>query len=174
MAKERSSSTIPEEPSRGRVARARMGRRLGIGVLGLFLALGAINVFGVRSDRVSASGGGYELTVTYAAMSRPGLATPWNVEVRRRGGFEGPITIATTLDYLNMFDENGLDPDPSSSTATDELVIWEFEPPDGDTLGITFDARLEPAVQSGRSGETSVLVDGEAVVRVGYTTRVMP
>jgi hypothetical protein len=151
-----------------------MARRLGIGVLGVFLALGALNTFGVRSDHVSASGGGYELTVTFAAVSRPGLATPWNVEVRHPGGFDGPITIATTLDYLNMFDENGLDPDPSSSTATEEVVIWEFEPPDGDTLGISFDARLEPAVQSGRSGKTAVLVDGEAVVRVGYTTRVMP
>lgn len=167
-------STIPDPPSRERVARARMGRRLGIGLLGLFLILGAINVFGVRSDAVSASGGGYELTVTYATMSRPGLATPWDVQVRHRGGFDGPITIATTGHYLNMFDENGLDPDPSSSTATEELIVWEFEPPDGDTLTISFDARLEPAVQAGRSGETSVLVDGRSVVRVGYTTRVMP
>jgi hypothetical protein len=151
-----------------------MVRRVGIGVLALFLGLGAINVFGVRSDRVSASGGGFDLTVTYAAMSRPGLATPWEVEVRNQGGFDGPVTIATTGEYLDMFDENGLDPDPSSSTATADLVIWEFEPPDGETLTVSFDARLEPAVQVGRTGETSVLVDGKSVVRVGYTTRVMP
>ena len=174
MATARSVSTIPEPSGRDRVARARMSRRLGIGILALFLVLGAINVFGVRSDKVSASGGGYELTVTYAAMSRPGLATPWDVEVRHRGGFDGPITIATTGDYLDMFDENGLDPDPSSSTATEELIIWEFEPPSGDTLTVSFDARLEPAVQVGRAGETSVLVDGRSVVQVAYTTRVMP
>ena len=167
-------STMPERPSRDRVAGARMARRLGIGLLAVFLGLGAINAFGVRSDRVSASGGGYELTVTYAAMSRPGLATPWDVEVRHPGGFDGPITIATTGDYMDMFDENGLDPDPSSATATEDLIIWEFEPPDGDTLTVSFDARLEPAVQSGRSGRTSVLVDGRTVVRVAYTTRVMP
>jgi hypothetical protein len=174
MAAASSRSTIPERPSRDRVARARMVRRVGIGVLALFLGLGAINVFGVRSDRVSSSGGGFDLTVTYAAMSRPGLATPWEVEVRNRGGFDGPVTIATTGEYLDMFDENGLDPDPSSSTATADLVIWEFEPPEGETLTVSFDARLEPAVQVGRTGETSVLVDGKSVVRVGYTTRVMP
>jgi hypothetical protein len=96
------------------------------------------------------------------------------VEVRKRGGFDGPITLATTGDYLDMFDENGLDPDPSSSTATEDLIVWEFEPPSGDTLTVSFDARLEPAVQVGRSGETAVLVDGRSVVRVAYTTRVMP
>jgi hypothetical protein len=167
-------STVPERPSRDRVAKARTTRRVGICLIALFLGLGAINVFGVRSDKVSASGGGFDLTVTYAAMSRPGLATPWEVEVRHRGGFDGPITIATTGDYMEMFDENGLDPDPSSSTATEDLIIWEFEPPDGETLTVSFDARLEPAVQRGRSGETSVLVGGRSVVRVGYTTRVMP
>jgi hypothetical protein len=174
MARARSSSTLPEPVSREQVGRARSVRRLGTGLLALFLVLGAVNVFGVRSDEVSASGGGYELTVTYAAMSRPGLATPWDVEVRRPGGFDRPVIIATTGQYLDMFDENGLDPEPSSSTATEDLIIWEFEPPSGDTLSVTFDARLEPAVQAGRSGETSVLVNGRSVVRVGYTTRVMP
>jgi hypothetical protein len=174
MAKARSSSILPEPTSRVRVSRARTVRRIGIGLLASFLLLGAINVFGVRSETVSASGGGYELTVTYAGMSRPGLATPWDVEVRRPGGFEGPVTIATTGHYLDMFDENGLDPDPSSSTATGDVVIWEFEPPSGETLSVSFDARLEPAVQVGRSGETSVLEDGRSVVRVNYTTRVMP
>jgi hypothetical protein len=174
MARARAGSTLPEPASRERAGRARMARRTGTGLLAVFLVLGGVNLFGVRSDTVSAAGGGYELSVTYAAMSRPGLATPWDVEVRRPGGFDGPVTIATTGDYLGMFDENGLDPEPSSSTATGEMIIWEFEPPPGDTLTVSFDARLEPAVQAGRSGETSVLVDGRSVVRVGYTTRVMP
>jgi hypothetical protein len=174
MARARPGSTMPEAANHERVSRARAARRIGIGVLMSFLLLGATNVFGVRSQTVSASGGGYELTVTYAAVSRPGLATPWDVEVRHPGGFDGPITIATSGHYLGMFDENGLDPDPSSSTATGDLVIWEFEPPSGETLRVSFDARLEPAVQVGRVGETSVLEDGRGVVRVEYTTRVMP
>jgi hypothetical protein len=53
-------------------------------------------------------------------------------------------------------------------------VIWEFDPPDGDTLGVSLDARVEPGVQWGRTGETSVLVDGQPVVTVRYKTWVLP
>lgn len=166
--------TAPERYPMARLRRARNFRRIFILLLALFLLLGLTGFLGVRSATVSASGGGFDLTVTYAAITRPGLATPWSVEVRRQGGFDGPVTVATTGDYLDMFDENGLDPDPSSATATPEVVIWEFEPPDGDTLTITFDARIEPAVQWGKSAVTSVLVDGKAVVQVTYRTWVVP
>jgi hypothetical protein len=166
--------TAPERYPLARLRRARSLRRVFILFLGLFLLLGLTGFLGVRSGTVSASGAGFDLTVTYAVVTRPGLATPWSIEVRRDGGFDGPVTIATTGDYLDMFDENGLDPDPSSATATPEVVIWEFEPPDGDTLTITLDARIEPAVQWGKSAVTSVLVGGSPVVEVHYRTWVVP
>jgi hypothetical protein len=140
----------------------------------VFLGAGAVGVFGVRTRTVTATGGGYELTVTYAAVTRPGLATPWAVEVRRQGGFDGPVTIAASAAYLEMFDENGLDPDPSASTADPDFVEWEFDPPNGDTLAVSFDARLEPARQWGRSGTVKVLVDDAAVTTASFRTWVMP
>lgn len=154
--------------------RHRMARRVGLSLLVAVLLLGAANLLGVRPASVSASGGGFGLTVTYAAVSRPGLSTPWAVEVRRPGGFDGPVTIATTGEYFHLFDENGLDPDPDAATATPDLLVWEFQPPDGDVLEVTFDARLEPASHLGRSAETSILVNGAPVVSVRYTTVVMP
>lgn len=166
--------TAPEAPDLGFLRRARGLRRLGIALLLTFLLLGVVGAFGVRVATASATGGGYELTVTYAAVSRPALATPWSVEVRHRGGFNGPITIATTNDYFDLFDENGFDPDPTRVTATPESIVWEFEPPPGDTLMVSLDARLEPRIQWGRSATTSVLMDGKPVVAVSYRTRVMP
>jgi hypothetical protein len=77
--------------------------------------------------------------------------------VRHPGGFDGPITVSTTSKYLDMFDENGFDPSAAKVTATPEEVIWEFDPPPGDTLAVSLDARIEPSVQWGRLGETSVL-----------------
>ena len=139
-----------------------------------FLALGLSGQLGVKSRSTTAEGGGYTLTVTYGQVSRAGLATPWSFEIHRPGGFEGPITVSTKSSYLAMFDENGLDPEPSESTATPEAVIWQFEPPDGDTLAVSFDARIEPAAQWGRPGETSVLEDGKPVVTAKYKTWVMP
>ena len=165
--------TAPEDRALPQVRRARALRRVAIGALVVFLGAGALNVFGVRTATVEASGGGYDLSVEYAAMTRPGLATPWSVEITRPGGFAGPVTLSVSSDYLDMFDENGLDPDPSSATADPDRVVWEFEPPDGDTLTVSFDARLEPARQSGQDGVVEVLEDGEPVVRVRFTTRVM-
>jgi hypothetical protein len=166
--------TTPEERDLGRARRARTVRRVFLTLLAAFIALGATGRFGVRSATVTARGGGYELTVTYGQVTRPGLPTPWSFVVRHPGGFDGPVTVATDNEYLDMFDENGFDPQPSSSTATEKYLIWEFEPPPGDTLSVSLDARLEPSVHWGRSGETVVLEEGKPVVSARYHTRVMP
>lgn len=166
--------TTPEETDLARARRARTVRRIFLTLLAAFIALGAAGRLGVRSATVTAKGGGYELTVTYGQVTRPGLPTPWSFMVRRPGGFDAPVTVATTSKYLDLFDENGFDPQPSSSTATEKYLIWEFDPPPGDTLAVSLDARLEPGAQWGRSGETAVLEDGKPVVTARYHTWVMP
>ncbi len=166
--------TAPEEPDLLRSRRARIARRLFMTGLFAVLALGLAGWLGVETATTTAEGGGYELTVTYGRVSRAGLATPWSLEVRHPGGFDGPVTISTNTKYLDLFDENGFDPQPSKSTATPDEVTWEFEAPDGDTLGVSLDARVEPGAQWGRTGETSVLVDGKPVVTAKYKTWILP
>jgi hypothetical protein len=112
--------------------------------------------------------------VTYGQVSRPGLATPFEFEIRRPGGFDGPVTVSSDSAYLDMFDENGFDPQPSSETSTPDAVIWQFDPPPGEVLSVSLDARIEPGVQWGRSGATSVLEDGRPVVTARYHTWIMP
>ena len=88
MTAARCSSTIPEPPSRDRVARARTARRLGIGLLALSSgsARSTSSVSGAtRSPHLV---GGYELTVTYAAMSRP---RPGDTPLGRGGPPSGRI-----------------------------------------------------------------------------------
>ncbi|MGH9042466.1 MAG: hypothetical protein ACRDZ3_19795 [Acidimicrobiia bacterium] len=166
--------TVPADNDFRRMRRARSVRRVFMSLVAVFLLLGLSGMLGVRSRSTTVVGGGYELTVTYGQVSRPGLPTPWSFEVRRPGGFDGPVTLSTASEYLDMFDENGFDPQPSKVTATPEAVIWEFEPPPGDTLAVSLDARIEPGVQWGRLGETSVLEDGEAVVTARYKTWILP
>ena len=166
--------TAPEEPNLLISRRARIIRRLFMVLLAGILAIGLSGWLGVRSATASASGGGYELTVTYGKVSRPGLATPWSLEIHHQGGFDGPVTVSTNTKYLDLFDENGFDPEPSKTTATPDEVFWEFEPPDGDTLGVSLDARIEPGAQWGRTGETSVLVDGKPVATARYKTWILP
>ena len=166
--------TAPEEPNLVVSRRARAARRLFMTVLVAFLAYGMIGGLGVRARSTTVEGGGYRLTVTYGHVSRPGLATPWSIEIHRPGGFDGPVTVSSTTHYFDMFDENGFDPEPSKVTANPEEVIWEFEPPAGDTLAVSLDARIEPGVQWGRTGKTSVLVDGQPVATATYKTWVTP
>lgn len=169
-------STEPEEVSLGRLKRARFGRRLWFLAVCALLVAAALGLLGVQHDEKSASGGGYEVTVTYPSIIRPGLATNWSVEVRREGGFERVLTLAVDSAYFDAFDENSLDPDPLGATSDGERTIWTFEPPpEGDTFTVSFDARIEPGVQLERiPGTVTVLEDGRPVATVDYKTLVLP
>ena len=138
-------------------------------------ALGIADVYGVNTATVREEGGGYRLEVRYPAVARPALAAPLDMTVVSDGGFDGPVTLAVSADYLSIWDENGLDPEPASSTADRRRVLWEFEPPDGDTLAISFDARIEPGAQQGKPGRIELLDDdGGVLLAVDFRTRVLP
>ena len=179
MQAEASRPRTPTEPAPTDVVRqkrARIGRRAFAVALGLFLLLGALGVYGVQTRTVTSAGGGYELSVTYASVSRPGLATPWSFEVRRPGGFPDGLTVAVTSSYFDAFDENGLGPAPVEETTEGELTIWRFSATRSETLEVSFDARIEPGVQlTTAKGELSVLGAGnQPVVSVAFKTFVMP
>jgi hypothetical protein len=145
-----------------------------LSILAILVLLGASSILGAHTSTREASGGGYDLKLVYPAVTRPGLAARWILFVHRAGGFEGPVRVATTSTYFNLFDFNNLDPMPSKSTTSADLSIWEFDPPVGETLRITLDARLEPARQHGSAATTSILEDDVPVVSIRYQTRVMP
>ncbi len=172
--------SIPTQPPPTdvtRQARARTVRRIFVAALAIFLLLGALDLYGVRTRTRSATGGGYELSVTYASVSRPGLATPFSFEVRRPGGFPEGLTVAASSSYFDAFDENGFGPAPEEETADSERTIWHFAPSPADTMTVSLDARIEPGVQLMRAkGRLEVLSarNGPAVVGVDFTTFVMP
>ena len=154
-----------------------MARRAFVVGLVVFLALGALGLYGVRTTSATAAGGGYDVMVRYASISRPGLATPWSFEVRRPGGFPQGLVVAARSTYFDAFDENGFSPTPVEETDDGERTIWTFAPSAGDTMEVSFDARLEPDVQLTRvKGRVEVLAgpDGPAIVGVDFSTFAMP
>jgi hypothetical protein len=167
-------TTVPHDTDLRRVRRARTYRRVAIAIIGLFVLLGLAGVFGARSGTASASGGGHSLVVTYPAVSRPGLAVRWSVEIRREGGLEEQVTIATTSSYFDLFDFNQFYPQPSAETSDGSSTIWTFDTAGGKIMRITLDGRLEPARQDGAEAVSSILVGGRPVVSVRYRTMVMP
>jgi hypothetical protein len=171
----------PEDPGWPRALRAQRALYL-VTTLALAAIMGAavvgaltdVDTFGVDSRRARASGGGYELEVHYATRSRGGLATPFAVTVERDGGFDGPLTIGVHAHYLAMWDENGLYPSPSGESMSGDWVLWEFDAPEGEVFRFVYDARIEPAVQSGRSGRVAVFEGDRPVVEVDLRTQVLP
>lgn len=166
--------TAPRETTLSMVHRSRNLRRVMLAILAALIVLGATSLLGAKTSSVSASAGDYRLTVFYPSITRPGLAIRWIVIVQKTGGFDGPFDLSTTSTYFNLFDFNNLDPTPSKLTTTGSQSIWTFEPPAGEVMRITMDARLEPARQHGSKATTSVVVDGTTEVSVSYQTRVMP
>jgi hypothetical protein len=143
----------------------------------VFIGFAVIGEFGVRTAERQRDGGRFDLEVAYASRTRPGLATPWSVTLATNDGdpIGRSVVIATSSTYFEMFDENGLDPEPDTSWADDERVYWQFQPPpDATTLVVSFDARLEPGVQNGSSGATSLVIDDRDAITVRYRTEVLP
>jgi hypothetical protein len=145
-------------------------------ILGMVLA-GLLGLLGVRAGHANASEDGLSLTVDHAAITRPGLATPFSVVVESTDGSPLPATLTTRIssEYLTMFDENGLEPDPASSFRTEAWTWWEFEVPEGSSvLEVFFDVRLEPGVQWGRPATAAVEIEGREAVAVDFATWVLP
>ena len=171
------STTDRIKPDPGAGAKAVWCRRAFIVLLAVLVALGLVGLLGVRSRTVSAqsSDGQVELSVRYAQVARAGLDVPFRITVRRQGGFAGDVTLASSSGYLDLFDRNAIDPEPSSATSTEDRVIWKFDQPPGDTLEVSLDMQVQAGRHWGRSGQVTVLDDsGQPIVSVTFKTWLVP
>ncbi len=169
------TDTTPEWDGLGPARRGRTARRVLLTVFAAVVALGASGVLGVRQATARASGGGYDLAVTYPRVTRPGHAVPLWLTVHKTGGFgEEPVVLRMSTGYFALFDENGVQPAPSKETATATDLVWEFDPPPGDTLRVYFDTRTGPNRQRGTGGEVAVLDGVTPVLSVRFETVVLP
>ena len=170
------SSTAPPEFDDRVVRRGRRLRRVFFVALSAFIGLGLLSRLGPLTGDLSVTGGPVELSVSYPRVNRPGLLTKLSFEVRRSGGFAGPVTLAVNSSYLDTFAEAVVDPQPTTETADDERTIWTFEPPPGaDVLVVSMDARIYLSERVGRPAATvSVLEDDQPVVTARFRTYVLP
>lgn len=172
---------IDDPDSAGIIRRRRWLHRGTFGVLVLVLAaagldgVDVLDAVGPDEDTVRASAEGYELVVEHPSVTRPALASVLHIRVFRSGGFDGPIDLAIARSYLEIWDVNGVLPAPASETSAGDWVIWRFDPPPGESLEVTYEARIEPGVQSRRTGVVAVVTDGaHPIVSVRFNTDVRP
>jgi hypothetical protein len=148
--------TRPEDVPVARLRRQRSARRVGLLMLAGFVLLGLANTVGMRTGQATATGAGARLFLTYAAVTRSGLETPWEVEVVSPAGFRGAVTVTTTSSYFERFDLNGWYPEPASMSVRDGLLALTFERPEGEVLRVRFDGRGAPTGGRGAAGRTPI------------------
>jgi hypothetical protein len=154
--------------------RGRAGRRVAVGALTVLLTLGLTGALGVHTSEVTASEGGYQVTVEYPRVARAGLDIRWRVSVRHPGGFDQPVTIATTADYFDIMETQGFLPGPQDETSTGRSVYQTYAPPAGELFQVTYDGYIQPASQLGRRATTMLVVDGRQLARVDYRSWLLP
>lgn len=161
----------PLQITRRQMHRSRALRRLGLLLIVALLVVGALNLLGGRTAKATASANGYQLQVTYPRTGRPGISAPVQIQVQKQGGFQGPVTISMSSNYLDILDVRNLVPDPQQSTASNKAVTWQFNPPSGDTLAVTIGAEFEPAEHMGiHHGAVTVIDNNNPAVSARFTT----
>src|SRR3954454_11088336 len=134
-------------------------RRAFLTLLAVVVVMALFGFLGVRSRTVrqSSPDGAVALGVHYAAVARAGLAVPFTITVHQPGGFHGDVRLAVSGKYLELFDRNAIDPEPSSATSTGDDVVWTFDQPPGDTLEVSLDLQVQGGQHWGRSGTVGVI-----------------
>ena len=170
------ATTAPPDSDPTSVRRRRALRRVIFAVLTAFLGLGTLGVFGPRTAETSATGEGWEVSITYPRVTRPGLGARVRFEIRRPGGFDLPVVLAVESSYFDAFEETTIEPEPVESTADASRSIWTFAAPTaGDTLVVDVSGRVEPGAQfEQRTAGASLLVADRPAVSVRWKTFTMP
>lgn len=165
-------SDIPDQPAG---PAARWATRLGIVALfGLVLAAAA-GLLGLRTGTVDTTVGDYHLEVEHASLTRAGQPAPLHVRVTRAGGFPGPVQIALCDSWFDDVDFQSWYPTPSAETGDRGMLIYEFDPPPGNTLEVSLDARTAPGQFGERSRcEIAVLEEDAPIATVEFETWRLP
>ena len=158
------TADVPVDPEAG--SRGLWVRRGFLTLLALVVVLALFGFLGVHSRTVSASssGGGMDLEVHYAQVARAGLAVPFDVTVTRRHGFSGDVTVSVSSSYLDLFDRNAVDPEPSGGHRNGVATSWRFDQPHGKTFVMSIDMQVQSGRHFGRKGFVTVRDGGDGTV----------
>ena len=139
-------------------------------------AVVGLPVYGTDTDTVRHANGPTALTVHFPRVTRSRLNADLELVVSRAGGFDTPLVVSMSADYLARFDASGPSPTPTSETATDSELLMTFDPPPGETLEVRWDLSAEPVTYFvSAAAAVSVLDDaGRSTVTVPFTTEIRP
>lgn len=168
-------ATLPPDLVDVDVRRVHRIRLVALVLLTTLVLAGLSGFLGVNTATVAASANGYAVHVRYPQIARGGLPADWDVQVRLPAGSRGPVTIAVPKDYLELFDMQGIFPEPVRQTSAPPYVLVTFDPPPAGALDVYFEASKTPALGDigVQHAEVVVLAADEPMVRASYRTWVV-
>src|SRR5690625_4866727 len=132
-----------------------------------------LGVFGGRQGTVTGMTDSVTLSGEYPQVTRHGIEAPAQIHVTRVGGIDEPVQVAIDAHLFEKLDFQSWYPTPSSETADDRFVIYEFDPPPtGDTLVVLLDAHAQSTQFPSADTYTVSLPDDQ--VDVEFRMWVMP
>ena len=136
----------------------RIGRRVVLSLVAIFVLTALADVFGLTTTSTDASAG-HSLAVTSPASIRAGMDARITIELRSEKTISAPITVEVDQDYLDAFSTYSISPAPAGESS------------DGTSLSLDYDAPGEVAFRldiDGTASEDSILLArGEVRVYVG-------
>ena len=169
------SSTLDDVQARTS-PRALWARRAVIALLAAVVGAAGLGLLGVHTSTATSTADGYMLTVTYARIARAGWDVPLRIQITAPQPLQGSsITVSVDRDYLNLFETQGLWPEPADESGDLDTVQWQFDGPDqSQDLTVDYDAYIQPTAQIGTGATIEVEIDDASITHVDIRTTLIP
>jgi len=164
-------SQLPQSPPMERRITIYPVQLIGIGVLGLDIALALLGVFGESFAEVDGSSADFAVHVQYPSRFRYQAHTPLVVTLRNVSEQTLAVTVDFSTDYVSQFPDITFNPPISQITETAYQVMMT-NVPSGETRIVT--AELNGDQYGQHKGTIRITAPGAAPVQIDIETLVFP
>lgn len=140
----------------------RIGRRIILAVVAVFVLVSLANIFGLETTSTSVSPG-HEVTVTAPRTSRAGMDAKITVKLDTLKKISGPITIKLDQDYLEGFSAYAISPAPDSESSDGGLLVLDYAAPHENSFRLDIDGTVSEDSVLQVAGNLRVYVDNDLV-----------
>lgn len=158
-------STLNNVLSHRQTKAGRIGRRMILSLLCLFIVLALLQFFD-SEDSLTVSKSGYDVTVDYSPAGRAGMASSLTIQLESGQPITGPVTVALSETYLDVFSVQDVSPQAANEGYADGFVQLNYDPPNKEKFTVNIRGAWETGNAVSASGSVVVSVDGRVVATV--------
>ncbi|MGO4383059.1 hypothetical protein [Specibacter sp. RAF43] len=147
----------------------RIGRRVVLGALTVFIAAALFHAFGADTS-TSATTGDYEVTVDYPVIGRAGLPASVTVRVHGAVPLAAPVRISVQKTYLESFNVDHVSPSPGAETFSSGFLQLDYDAPQTPDFVVSLVGSWEPGSDFDATGDLLVTVGGRRIATIHLNT----